>query len=372
MAKHVVLVGGGHAHLTVLKKIDDFIAKGSRVTVIGPSHFHYYSGMGPGLLSGIYRPEEVRFHIQKMIEDRGGVFVPGKVVRIDADKRRLFLESGDDMTYDVLSFNTGSLVPKNGALESDTSIYPVKPIENLLNLKNDILARISEEELKLLVIGGGPAGLELTGNLWRLINENKGKAKITFLAGHQLLASYPEKIRKLSYKSLSYRGIEVVEGANVKRLGDGKAVLENDREFSFDYALLAWGVKPSPVCKDSGLTTDNDGGLLVNEYLQSIDHPEIFGGGDCISFQPKPIDKVGVYPVRENPILYHNLLATVTGEKMMSFEPQDEYLLIFNLGDGTGLYWKKNWIWKGRLGFYIKNYIDKKFMKEFQVSGELD
>ena len=163
-----------------------------------------------------------------------------------------------------------------------------------------------------------------------------------------------------------------MEGANVQRLEDGTAILEDDREFSFDYALLAWGIKPSTVCRDSGLATDKDGGLLVNDYLQSIDYPEIFGGGDCISFQPKPLDKVGVYPVRENPILYHNLLAAVTGEEMKPFVPQEAYLLIFNLGDGTGIFWKKNWIWKGKLGFYFKDYIDRRFMKQFQVSGELD
>ena len=198
MAKHLVLVGGGHAHLTVLKQIDDFTTRGNRVTVIGPSHYHYYSGMGPGLLSGIYQPGQVRFHIQKMTEDRGGTFVPGKVVRIDAEQRRLFLDSGDDIGYDVVSVNTGSYVPKGGIPESGTNIYPVKPIENLFHLKNAILERIPNRELRLLVIGGGPAGLELTGNLWRLIEKNEGSARITFLAGKRLMDPYPEKIRTLS------------------------------------------------------------------------------------------------------------------------------------------------------------------------------
>ena len=54
-----------------------------------------------------------------------------------------------------------------------------------------------------------------------------------------------------------------------------------------------------------------DGGLRVNEYLQSVDHPEVFGGGDCIYFEDRPMDKVGVYAVRENPVLYHNLKAAL-------------------------------------------------------------
>jgi NADH dehydrogenase FAD-containing subunit len=372
MAKHLVLVGGGHAHLTVLKHIDEFINKGHRVTVIGPSRYHYYSGMGPGMLSGIYREEDVRFHIKRMAEDRNATFVQGRVVRIDAKKRRLQIDSGEDIDYDVLSVNTGSYVPNNGISESEINVYPVKPIENLLKARKAISDKTKDQELRLLVVGGGPAGLELTGNLWRMVKDNGGAANITFLVGRKLMSSFPEKVRKLSIQSLSYRGIRIEEGANVQRFEETKAVMEDGREFPYDFALLAWGIKPSPVCRESGLPTDEDGGLFVNEYLQSIEYPEIFGGGDCICFQRRPLDKVGVYPVRENPILYHNLLAAVTGGEMISFEPQDDYLLIFNLGDGTGLFWKKNWIWKGRLGFFLKDYIDRKFMKNFQISGERD
>jgi NADH dehydrogenase FAD-containing subunit len=60
MGKDLVLVGGGHDHLTVLLNVARYIERGHRVTVIMPSSYQYYSGMGPGMLSGIYRPQEVR------------------------------------------------------------------------------------------------------------------------------------------------------------------------------------------------------------------------------------------------------------------------------------------------------------------------
>jgi len=105
MEKHLVLVGGGHAHLTTLLNAEEFIRQGHRVTLISLSAYHYYSGMGPGLLSAIYRPDEVRFHIKKMIEDRGASFMQGEVVKIDPESRDLFLKSGEKITYDVVSFN---------------------------------------------------------------------------------------------------------------------------------------------------------------------------------------------------------------------------------------------------------------------------
>jgi NADH dehydrogenase FAD-containing subunit len=97
----------------------------------------------------------------------------------------------------------------------------------------------------------------------------------------------------------------------------------------------------------------------------------MFGGGDCISLSGCPLAKVGVYAVRQNPILLHNLLAALEGGGMQTFQPQKDYMLIFNMGDGRGILWKKNWIWDGRLSFILKDYIDRKFMKQFQVSGEL-
>ena len=115
-----------------------------------------------------------------------------------------------------------------------------------------------------------------------------------------------------------------------------------------------------------------DRGLLVNSHLQSVAHSDIFGGGDCISLEGHALAKAGVYAVRESPVLYHNLLAAVEGRKMDVFTPQKEFLLIFNMGNGKGIFWKKNWVWEGRLAFLLNDYIVRKFMKTFQVSGELD
>ena len=146
--------------------------------------------------------------------------------------------------------------------------------------------------------------------------------------------------------------------------------MEDGRAFPFDLALLAWGIRPSHLFRESGLPTGKDGGLLVNACLQSVAYPEIFGGGDCISFEKRPLDKVGVYAVRQNPILYTNLLAALEGKDLEAFQPQDTYLLIYNLGNGTGIFYHGNRVWKGRLIFHLKDYIDRRFMRKFQVSGE--
>jgi len=79
---------------------------------------------------------------------------------------------------------------------------------------------------------------------------------------------------------------------------------------------------------------------------------------------------VGVYAVRQNPILYHNLLAVLEGTDLQTFVPQKSYMLIFNMGNSRGILWRKTFLWEGRLAFFLKDYVDRKFMQKFQVSGE--
>ncbi len=356
--------------MTVMMNLRDYIERGHRVTLIGPSAYHYYSGMGPGLLGGTYRPQDVRFHIKKMVEDRGATFIQDTVARIDPNRKVLMLKSGNEIQYDVVSCNTGSSVPAEEDRVAGDHIFTVKPIENLIKVQQLIQAGLGTRPPKLVVVGGGAAALELTGNLWRLLQQTGTEAAITVCGGRNFLASMPTKAQRYARKSLAARNIEIIEGAHVNRLNEGLAILEDHREVAFDLALLAWGIRPSRLFRESGLPTGADGGLLVNEYLQSVAYPEIFGGGDCISFDNRPLAKVGVYAVRQNPILLHNLLAALEDLSLQAFKPQDVYLLIYNLGNHTGIFFRGNWVLKGKLIFYLKDYIDRKFMRKFQVSGE--
>jgi NADH dehydrogenase FAD-containing subunit len=374
VGKRLVFVGGGHAHLTSLKDLSGFTKHSHEIVLISPSPYHYYSGMGPGMLSGIYCPWEVRFHIKKLVEQQGATFIKDKVIRIDPSRHLLSLSSGEKVNYDIVSFNIGSEVPVESLIPTPgENVVTVKPVVNLLKAQHIILEAIrNNKALNFVVIGGGPAGVEISANLWRLLNKNHGKGEITLIGGKRLLGNAPGKVRHLALESLTRRGLKILEGTYVKTIENGVVSLSDGREVAFNLTFVAIGIRPSSLFLDSGLPTAADGGLLVNSHLQSIAYPNIFGGGDCISLEGYSLAKVGVYAVRENPILYHNLLSGLEGGKMMTFEPQKHFLLIFNMGDGHGIFWKKNWAWGGRLAFLLKDYIDRTFMRKFQASGELD
>ena len=372
MGKQLVIVGAGHAHLTILKNLQEFKNAGLDVTVVSSSSLHYYSGMGPGMLSGIYRPEEIRFDVEKMSRNRGAAFIQDKVVKIHPQQKTIDLQSGQTLTYDLMSVNTGSFVPVAAREGSDDFVIPVKPIENLLTARRKIIAALKGGPLGITIVGGGPTGVEVAGNLDRLVRDASGQCRIALVAGNRLLGQFKAGVGNRVRNSLVRRGVQVLEGRRMSAVRDRSVVLDDGSRIESDIVFMAVGVKPSPLFKDSGLPAGPDGGMLVNRYLQSVSYPEIFGGGDCISFEPQPLAKVGVYAVRQNPILFNNLLGFSKDSALEPFQPQKAVLLAFNLGDGTAVVQWHSLVWGGKLGFALKNYIDKTFMKNFQVSGELD
>jgi len=359
--------------MVTMTRIREIVEHGHRVTLVSPAEHHYYSGMGPGMLSGIYRPQEARFNVRRLVEGRGGAFVKDSVERVDAGARILHLASGGSLSYDVVSFNTGSSV-NAGSIDcaENDHVYTVKPVARLLDAQRAIIERFRVGAGHVLVVGGGAAGVELAGNVWRLARDEGARAEITLAGGTAILPSFPPKVRRLALRSLAKRGVNVVENALVERMTGSEAVLADGRRLPFDLAFLATGVTPSQIFRASDLPVGGDGGLLVNDYLQSTAHPEIFGGGDCITMEGRSLARVGVYAVRQNPILFHNLLAALEGRLPRQFRPQSAFLLILNMGDGTGIMHKRVVVCHGRWVFGLKDHIDRRFMRTFQLSGELD
>lgn len=367
MQKHLVLVGGGHAHMVTLQNLHTFIDKGHKVSVIGPSKHHYYSGMGPGMLGQTYTPDDIRFATEHVVTKQGGSFILDRVVKIDPLEKAVYMEKNDPLSYDVLSFNAGSYVPWDRVSGDQTDIFSVKPIETLIKAQERCLELMAQKKITVSIVGGGPSSLEIAGNVWQLARDGgKFMPRIIIFAGSRLMSRFPDKIRNMAYRSLQKRGIEIIEHDYTKEVTHGKIILESGAVHEADLLFLAVGVKPSTIFKESGLPVGPDNGLLVNKYLQCPEYPEIFGGGDCIYFKDQPLDKVGVYAVRENPVLYHNLMASLEGGDLMPFDPGGSYLLIFNVGGGRGILGKNSLMFDGRLAFWIKDYIDRKFMRKFQ------
>lgn len=365
MAK-LALVGAGHAHMTLMDNIQNLIGQGHSVDVIGPGERHYYSGMGPGMLGGTYSPIDISFPVKRMCEEQGATFHLDSCVGIDPEKQLIKLKSGKELAYDVASFNTGSSIIDDLVKPDSKNIFTVKPIEKLLEGRNRIFELADKETLNIGVVGGGPAGVEVAGNAWAAAQEAGANATVRLYYGKSFMKRAPEKVRNLSQKILVGHGIQFIGGEYVSEVSTGQVILADSTTYHDDIIFIAMGVRPRPLFEPSGIPCGSDGGMLVNKYLQCPKYDNILGGGDCIWFEPQPLDKVGVYAVRQNQVLNDNVMARLNNEPLHEFKPGGDYLLIFNTGGNTGVLHKFGLSFNGSRAFAIKNYIDSKFIKKFK------
>ena len=292
-------------------------------------------------------------------------------VHIDAVNRCLTLHDGTTISYDTLSCNVGSIVTPPSPLPP--TVIPVKPIEGLLSARTSVLNLLADhKEPSFLIVGGGPAGVELAGAIWRLTRKNRNRVRITLANRGRILTGMPCKAHIMARRSLESRGIIVHENASISAFTDDSALLATGEELPFHLALLATGVVPSQLFRASGLPVAEDGSLLVDSRLQSIAHPEILGGGDCITPIDGALARVGVYAVRQGPVLYANFLARITDTPLNSFSARNTFLQILNMGDGTGILVYGNHVLQGSVIYLLKQFIDGRFMRRYQQCGERD
>jgi len=365
MKKHLIFAGAGHSHIQSLTNLHEFVEAGASVTIVNISQYHYYSGMGPGLLSGYYTLDETRFDIKKIVESQGCSFVEAEVKLVVPHENKIILSDNTSLNYDLISFNTGSEILSLHIDGEVDNLYPVKPLENISRIRERILA---VKKIDIAVIGGGAAGVEIAANLSEFASRNSVDADISIISREHLLPGYSESFYLKALKYLKKRDVNIYEYRDVEKIDSDNIYFRSGEKIGHDIAINASGIKPSSLFSASGMRTGADGGLPVDRYLHAADYPGIFAGGDCITFEPVPLHKVGVYAVREGMILYYNLLAYIKGEKLQEFKPQKEYLSILNMAYKKGIMLWKGRVFSGVIPFYLKYYLDSTFMKKYQKS----
>lgn len=364
----IAFAGGGHAHLYSLLRTGELVRRGYDVVLVNPSRYLFYSGMATGVVSRTYTPEEDRIDLRHLVERGGGRFVLDSVERVLPSARTLVLSGGERVAYDAASFCIGSSVDKPDAV-TEGPVLPVKPVQNTAR----ILERLSsfkdagEESPRLLVVGGGAAGCEVAANAARLMEDLGLAGRVTVAeAGPCLLGSSPARARDIILEYLRERGVEVLLGCAIRTYENGTATTEEGLTMEADLIVPATGVAPPKIFRRSRLVTGDDGGLWVDHHLRSPGDPRIFGGGDAVSFRGRGLPRLGVFAIRQGPVLYRNLKSVLEDEPLEAFRPQKRYLYVLDLGDGTGLAIYGSLAWRGRFAAALKHGIDRRFMAQYR------
>ena len=365
----IVLVGGGHTHAEVVRRASRLTAAGHTVTLVTPAATHPYSGMGPGMLGGTYSLADILLPVATLVGRAGGTFIQATAVSLDPNARLLTLSSGRTIAYDVLSLNIGS-DPVEAAPIRERHVFTVKPIRELARARAAIEAACARDgRCRIAVIGGGPAGVEVAANCAFLVRRLHARAAVDLYHASDLLARLDRTRNAWVLRYLECHGVSVHPGSRVS-----PADLDADVVFS------ATGTRPPGVLASFGLPLAPDGALVVDEFLRSPSSERVFAAGDCAWFSPQPLDRVGVYPVRMQPVLFANLAAiadavdrSLHGDpvqpdciELTRFTATGPYLAGLNLGFGRGLLYRQLFDLRGRPAFAMKDLIDRRFVRRYQ------
>jgi selenide, water dikinase len=363
----LVLVGGGHTHVQVLRRFCMAPVAGVRLTVVIDQPEAVYSGMVPGFVAGDYAAHELAIDVVPLARRARARVVIARAVSIDAGAHRIELEGRPSLAYDVASLDVGATVRGLDLPGVRAHALATRPIARLVA---DLDARIAAlpTRTRVVIVGGGAAGVELAFTLdTRLRATGRAPEMLLFTEGAELLEDYGRRVRRLAGDALAARGIRIRTGARVGAVRADGIVLAGEST-SADLVVWATGAAPLPFPCGSGLPLDAEGFVRVEPTLEVVGTPDLFAAGDCASLPFAPwVRKAGVYAVREGPVLDGNLRARLGGRALRAYRPQRDFLTLLNLGGSEAIAAKWGVALRGRSAFRLKDWIDRRFVERFRV-----
>ena len=363
----LVLVGGGHAHVQVLRRWMMAPVAGVRLTLVVDRPEAVYSGMVPGFVSGDYAAHELVIDAVPLARRARARVVIAAALSLDAEARRIELEGRPPLAYDVASLDVGATVRGLDLPGVRDHVLATRPIARFVAALEARVAALPAQP-RLVVVGGGVAGVEIALTLEaRLRASGRAPALRVVAAGEHLLEGYAPRVRRLARDALEARGIRARTGARVQRVrADGVEI--GDETLPADLVVWATGAAPLPFPRGTGLPLDDEGFVRVRPTLAVEGRDDLFAVGDCASLPFAPwVPKAGVYAVREGPVLDANLRARLRGGRLRAYAPQRDFLTLVNMGGGEALGAKWGLAIRGRSVFRLKDRIDRRFVRRFQV-----
>ncbi len=371
--RRLVLVGGGHAHVHVLKALGDSPDPTVSVTLVSPVDRQLYSGMLPGYVAGHYGLDECGIDLAPLASRAGATVVRAAASLVSPTVREVIAANGEVVSYDVLSIDAGSRPLVGEAKGVGRHAVPVRPLERFVEGWERELARARAGALQSVsVVGGGGAGVELAFAMECRFRRELGEAAphVRILTdAPTILPECAAAVRGRLLRLARRRNIGVHPGCRVAEAGPGFVRLREGIEFSSDATFWVTGSAAPEFIRDSGLMVDRGGFLAVNDFMQAEGHPEIFGAGDCATNLLNPRPKAGVFAVRAGPALAANLAAALKGGPLERHVSSRRFLALFSCGERYAVGSWGALSFEGRWAWRWKDRIDRRFVARYSAAA---
>ena len=375
IVRDLVLIGGGHSHVGVLRRFAMQPLAGLRLTLICSDTDTPYSGMLPGYIAGHYDFDAVHIDLRRLAEFAGARYCRDEVVGIDRRARQVLCRTRPPLPYDLLSINIGSTPQLAGVAGASEHALPVKPIRRFNERWLALLARVRAHAgaTTIAVVGAGAGGVELTLAMqYRLRRELQLRGRDPddlhfhlLSADHDILRTHNARVRHSFEEVLAERGVVVHRAAEVGSVSRGQISTRSGETLATDEVFWVTQAGAAAWLRDTGLALDSGGFIQVADTLQTLSDPLIFAAGDCAAMIDHPLEKAGVFAVRQGRPLAENLRRSLLQQPLLAYRPQRHWLALISTGDRYAIASRGAasaqgaWVWRW------KDWIDRRFMASF-------
>lgn len=380
--RDIVLVGGGHSHVGVLRRFAMDPVPGVRLTLICRDTHTPYSGMLPGYIAGHYTFDEVHIDLRRLAEFAGARFFRDEAIGLDREAQTVQCRQRPPVPYDLLSINIGS-APRLQTVEgADQHAVPVKPIRGFNERWLELLERSVSHSgpLAIAVVGAGAGGVELILSMQhRLRQELAARGKDPrqlrfhlFDAADTVLPTHNRRVRDLFDATLRQRGVTLHLGDPVIRVTASQLHTAGGSSLAVDETLWVTQAGGAEWLRDTGLALSDAGFILTADTLQTETDPRIFAAGDIAEIASAVREKAGVFAVRQARPLADNLKRAVLGKALRPYRPQQHWLALIGRGDGYAVASRGRFSVAGRWVWQWKDWVDRRFMAKFTDLPPMD
>lgn len=337
--KNAIVIGGGFAGSLAAKKLE----KKFNVTLIDTKNYFEFT---PGVLRSIVKPE----HVKKIQVLHSHYLQRAKIIigKVEEVTKKYVSVNKRKIHFDYLVISSGSAY--NSPFKEQRIVIATRA-DHLRNYHDELC-----KAKKILIIGGGPVGVELAGEIYWRYND---KETVMVHSKNRLIERNPESASKYAEKYLKKKGVKIIYNQKIKKIKDGIAVTNKGKSMKADIIFLCTGIKPNFELLSSFNNVLNEKNQVrVNEFLQINGFKNIFAAGDITEIKE---EKTAQNAERQGRVVARNICSMEFGRELERYKSRTGPLVI-SLGKWQGIYVNKDYVMRGLIPGLMKWIVERKEM----------
>ena len=342
----VLILGGGFAGVGAAKELEDADAE---VVLVDRHDYHTFQPLLYQLATGLLETTAVGHSLRDLVGHQENTVVHrASVSAVDLEARTVSFDDIEPIAYDYLVFGLGAEVNFFGTEGAADHAFPMYTLPNAAALKAHLLGRweaadhdasvIEDGALNVVVVGGGPTGVETAGALAELYRADLAEdypgisqddARLTLVeAGPELFSMFKPKLREYATKALTERAVDVRTGAMVASVSPNRVTLKSGEELKAHTLVWGAGLQGTPIVQSLGLQLERGNRVGVGADLTLPGHPEVFVVGDVAAIvDPKSeqmLPQLGSVALQSGEHAGETIARRIAGKKTKPFAYKDK------------------------------------------------